>query len=168
MHQNAQTFAVTCITTALSDASVIAIKVTTMMPAFAEREHFTGNDEILVPVAHKQNGVCRLLHRVTRMYEASTRPCQPLHDRETAVRALGHAALWKRFDRFLPRLQYCRGATGRLPRPSVHPWRSVFSFAKICQCTNFLPHHIYKSIKDITMNFGSLIENSLIYSMKLF
>ena len=34
---------------------------------------------------------------------------------------------------------------------------SVFSFAKICQCTQFLPHHIYKSIKDITMNFGSLI-----------
>ena len=35
---------------------------------------------------------------------------------------------------------------------------SLFSFAKICQCTQFLPHHIYKSIKDITMNFGSLIE----------
>ena len=45
---------------------------------------------------------------------------------------------------------------------------SVFSFAKICQCTQFLPHHIYKSIKDITMNFGSLIENSLIYCTKLF
>ena len=45
---------------------------------------------------------------------------------------------------------------------------SVFSFAKICQCTQFLPHHIYKSIKDITMNFGSIIENSLFYCMKLF
>ena len=45
---------------------------------------------------------------------------------------------------------------------------SVFSFAKICQCTQYLPHHIYKSIKDITMNFGSLIANSLIYCMKLF
>ena len=45
---------------------------------------------------------------------------------------------------------------------------SVFSFSKICQCTPFLPHHIYKSIKDITMNFGSLIEHSLIYCMKLF
>ena len=45
---------------------------------------------------------------------------------------------------------------------------SVFSFAKICQCTQFLAHHIYKRIKDITMNFGSLIENSLIYCMNLF
>ena len=45
---------------------------------------------------------------------------------------------------------------------------AVFSFAKICQCTHFLPHHIYKSIKDITVNFGSLIENSLFYCMKLF
>ena len=45
---------------------------------------------------------------------------------------------------------------------------SVFSFAKICQCSQLLPHHIYKSIKDITMNFGSLIANSLIYCMKLF
>ena len=45
---------------------------------------------------------------------------------------------------------------------------SVFSFAKICQCTQFLPHHIYKSIKYITMNFGNLIENSLIYCMTLF
>ena len=44
---------------------------------------------------------------------------------------------------------------------------SVFSFAEICQCTKFLPHRIYKSIKDITMNFGSLIANSLIYCMKL-
>ena len=35
---------------------------------------------------------------------------------------------------------------------------SVFSIAKICQCTQFFPHHIYKSIKDITMNFGSLIK----------
>ena len=45
---------------------------------------------------------------------------------------------------------------------------SVFSFAKICQCTQYLLHHIYKSIKNITMNFGSLTENSLIYCMKLF
>ena len=37
---------------------------------------------------------------------------------------------------------------------------SVFSFAKICQCrpTQFLPHHIYTSIKDSTMHFGSLLE----------
>ena len=47
---------------------------------------------------------------------------------------------------------------------------SVFSLAKICQCRAYsiLPYHIYKRIKDMTMNFGSLIENSLIYCMKLF
>ena len=45
---------------------------------------------------------------------------------------------------------------------------SVFSFAKICRCTPFLPHHIYKRIKGITMNVGSLTENSLVYCMKLF
>ena len=45
---------------------------------------------------------------------------------------------------------------------------SVFSFAKICECSQLLPHHIYKSIKDITMNVGSLIANSLIYCIKLF
>ena len=45
---------------------------------------------------------------------------------------------------------------------------SLFSFAKICQCTQLLLHHIYKSIKAITMNVGSLIENPLVYCMKLF
>ena len=37
-------------------------------------------------------------------------------------------------------------------------------FYVLCFCQNLpmysiLPHNIYKSIKDITMNFGSLIEN---------
>ena len=72
--------------------------------------------------------------------------------------------------------QYCdkNALQNRRGRPVLNKIGSLtivfsgFSFAKICQCTQFLPHHIYKSNKDITMNLSSLIENSLIYSMKLF
>ena len=45
---------------------------------------------------------------------------------------------------------------------------SVLSFRQNLPSTQFLPHNTCKSMKDITMYFGSLIENSLFHSMKLF